>query len=165
MWVLKQEIEPQRRGERRVGAESFALTEVQLDEIIAFAREALPCECCGVIGGSANKAQAVYPMRNVAANPQTMYEAAPEDLFAAQKTMRGRGESLIAIYHSHPNSEKAAPSETDVRLAFYPQAIYLIVALDVEMKPDVRGFRLYEREGGWEEVELKVSRHEQAVKN
>ena len=61
--------------------------------------------------------------------PKHFYEAAPEDLFAAQRQMRDRGEELLAIYHSHPRSAEPVPSETDVRLAFYPQAVYFIIGL------------------------------------
>ncbi len=57
------------------------------------------------------------------------YEAAPEELFAAQRVMRERGEELLGIYHSHPRSPKPVPSETDVRLAYYPSAIYFIIGL------------------------------------
>jgi proteasome lid subunit RPN8/RPN11 len=94
-------------------------------------------------------------MRNVAADAIVAYEAAPEDLFAAQRQMRGRGEQLLAIYHSHPRATEPQPSETDVRLAFYPQAIYFIVGLGSE-QPLMRAFRISESEGAWEEVEYAI---------
>ena len=89
----------------------------QLEEILASATRAAPNECCGLIGGDGERATSLYPMRNVAANAQVAYEAAPEDLFAAQRQMRERGEELLAIYHSHPRATEPQPSETDVRLA------------------------------------------------
>ena len=95
-------------------------------------------------------------MRNVAANPQVAYEAAPEDLFAAQRQMREQGKQLLAIYHSHPRATEPQPSETDVRLAYYPQAIYLIIALAGE-RPVMRAFRISEAEGSWEEVEYAIA--------
>ena len=39
-----------------------------------------------------------------------------------------QGWELWAIYHSHTHSE-AYPSETDIRLAFYPDARYLLLSL------------------------------------
>src|ERR1041385_1378530 len=100
------------------------------DEIIAHARAAAPHECCGLIGGTTDgQAQSIYRTRNMAADSLVAYEAAPEDLFAAQRTMRQRGEELLAIYHSHPRSSDPQPSVTDVRLAYYPSAVYLIVGL------------------------------------
>src|SRR4030095_4813888 len=89
------------------------------DQIFAYAREANPHECCGLIGGESGRAKSIYPLRNVAKNSEVSYEAAPQELFTAQRQMRERGEQLLAIYHSHPKSEEPFPSETDVRLAYY----------------------------------------------
>jgi proteasome lid subunit RPN8/RPN11 len=83
------------------------------------------------------------------------YEAAPEDLFAAQRSMRERGEQLLAIYHSHPRAKDPEPSATDVRLAYYPSAVYLIVGLGAA-EPCVRAFRISECEGQWEPVEFEA---------
>lgn len=127
-----------------------------MDEMVRHAREAVPHECCGVVGGVGNKASTIYMTRNVAAHPATTYEAAPEDLFAAQRTMRARGENLIAIYHSHPQAAEAVPSVTDIKLAFYPRAVYIIIAVKDKMGVDVRGFRLYADAGSWESVSLQV---------
>jgi proteasome lid subunit RPN8/RPN11 len=127
------------------------------DRILSAAREADPAECCGLVGGSADgQARSLYPLRNVAADKFVSYEAAPEELFAAQRQMRELGEELIAIYHSHPRSAEPAPSETDVRLAYYPNAVYLIVGL-AGPKPVVRAFRISEQEGHWEEVEYVIA--------
>jgi proteasome lid subunit RPN8/RPN11 len=128
----------------------------QVAKIYAHAREQGPQECCGLIGGDVTgKATTVYRTRNVAATPLVTYEAAPEDLFAAQRKMRARGEELIAIYHSHPRSKDPQPSETDVRLAYYPSAVYLIVGLGSE-EPRMRAFRISERAGSWEAAEFEI---------
>ena len=132
------------------------LTQTHLDEVIAHALEAKPYECCGLVGGTADgRSQTVYRTRNIAANPAITYEAAPEDLFAAQRAMRERGEELLAIYHSHPRANEPQPSATDVRLAYYPSAVYLIVGLGAA-EPCVRAFRISEREGFWERIEYEV---------
>jgi proteasome lid subunit RPN8/RPN11 len=127
------------------------------DQIVTNAREAEPAECCGLIGGTeGGEAKSIYALRNVAPNAHVAYEAAPEDLFAAQRQMRERDEELLAIYHSHPRAAEPAPSETDVRLAYYPQAVYFIVGL-AGPQPVMRAFRLSEREGRWEEVEYAIA--------
>ena len=116
---------------------------------------AAPHECCGLVGGTKNGiARAIYRTRNIAANPLVTYEAAPEDLFAAQRQMRERGEELIAIYHSHPRAADPQPSATDVRLAYYPSAVYLIVGLG-NAEPCVRAFRINERDG-WSAIEYQI---------
>ena len=124
--------------------------------MIAHAREARPVECCGLVGGREATALSVYRLRNVSERPETSYEAAPEDLFAAQREMRERGESLLSIYHSHPRSKDPAPSEKDVRLAFYPTAVYFIVGFNEEDEGILRAFRIDETEGRWEQVEFRV---------
>ena len=134
----------------------ITLSTAQLERILAHATEAKPNECCGLIGGKGSQARNTYPMQNVAQNPQLAYEAAPEDLFAAQREMRARDEQLLGIYHSHPRSAEPIPSQTDVRLAYYPQAVYFIVGFD-NGQPVLRAFRISEREEGWQEVEYAIA--------
>lgn len=134
---------------------NIQLTQNQFNAIISHAHAAAPRECCGLIGGSNGRAQTVYPAKNVAADPLVTYEAAAEDLFAAQRAMRERGEQMLAIYHSHPRAKVPEPSTTDVRLAYYPSAVYLIVGLG-DADPCVRAFRITESESRWEPAEFRV---------
>jgi proteasome lid subunit RPN8/RPN11 len=127
-----------------------------VEEIIGHAHQADPAECCGLIGGTGEQlATTIYRLRNIAANASVSYEAAPEELFAAQREMRQRDEQLIAIYHSHPRATEPEPSDTDVRLAFYPSATYLIIGL-AGAKPVMRAFAISERELCWEPVEYAI---------
>ena len=98
----------------------------------------------------------VYPLRNVARDSSARYEAAPEELFAAQREMRAQSEELLAIYHSHPRAVDPVPSATDIQLAFYPSAIYLIIGLGAET-PVLRAFRLFERENAWERASFEIT--------
>ena len=125
--------------------------------MFAHARECAPAECCGLLGGRGEKAETVYPLRNVARSPSVAYEAAPEELFDAQRRMRARGESLVGIYHSHPRSADPAPSRADVRLAFYPDAVYFIIGFDERGACVLRAFRISEGEGRWERAQVEVS--------
>jgi proteasome lid subunit RPN8/RPN11 len=124
--------------------------------MIAHARELAPEECCGLIGGISTEAASLYRLRNVTRHPESAYEAAPEDLFAAQREMRERGEALLAIYHSHPRSSDPSPSETDVRLAYYPSAKYLIIGLG-GVEAVIKAFSISEREQRWEQVEYEIA--------
>lgn len=109
-----------------------------------------------MIGGTDEAALTIYPLRNVASDSAVAYEAAPEELFAAQRMMRERGESLVAIYHSHPRSADPAPSQRDVRLAFYPDAVYFIVGFTEEDEALLRAFRIFEGERRWERAEFVI---------
>jgi len=133
----------------------ISIQQSHFDGILNHARRDAPRECCGLIGGRDARTQTAYPLRNVATEPLVTYEAAPEDLFAAQRAMRERGEQLLAIYHSHPRSAEPTPSATDVRLAYYPAAVYFIVGLGTE-EPCLRAFRISEREGQWEPAEYQI---------
>jgi proteasome lid subunit RPN8/RPN11 len=133
----------------------IVLTHIQVEEIFSHAIKEAPHECCGLIGGAGGRAQSVYPTRNAAADPLITYEASPEDLFAAQRSMRERGEQLLAIYHSHPRSADPQPSATDVRLAYYPAAVYFIVGLGGD-EPIIGAFRISESKGSFEPVEYEV---------
>ena len=127
-----------------------------VEQIISYARETAPQECCGLIGGSVDgRAQTIYPARNVATDPLVTYEAAAEDLFAAQRAMRARDEQLLAIYHSHPRASDPEPSPTDVRLAYYPAAVYLIAGLG-NNEGSLRAFHIDERAGSWKPIDYEI---------
>lgn len=130
----------------------LTLTRQQVTQLFAHAQAVALAECCGLLGGVDDKVSSVYPLRNIAPDAQRAYEAAPAELFAAQRDMRERGETLLGIYHSHPRQAKPQPSLTDVRLAFYPSATYFIIGLSGET-PVLRGFLLDAAAQTWQSVE------------
>lgn len=135
----------------------LTLNYLQLETIFAHAKEAAPAECCGLISCTeGQEAKTIYRLQNVASNSNVSYEAAPEDLFAAQRLMRERGEELLGIYHSHPRAAEPVPSETDVRLAYYPQAVYFIIGL-AGPQPVMHAFSISERDERWERVEYEIA--------
>jgi [CysO sulfur-carrier protein]-S-L-cysteine hydrolase len=113
-----------------------------VDEIVAHAREDLPNECCGMVGGSDGEARAVYRARNEFATPYS-FRIASDDQYRIQEVeMRNRGEELLAIYHSHTKTA-AYPSQTDLNEAEkWPEPMYLIVSLQDRVAPVVNGFWL-----------------------
>ena len=121
------------------------------DELLAHAREDAPNECCGLIGGSDGVAKTVYRARNAEASP-LRYNLDPQDQFRIMTAMDEKGEELAAIYHSHTASP-AYPSQTDINLAAYPDALYLIVSL-AKGEKDLRGYRI--EDGVVTEVDLAV---------
>ena len=123
-----------------------------VDEIVAHAREDLPNECCGMVGGVDGEARTVYRTRNAFESP-LRFDVHPSDLFrVTEREIPEAGEELLAIYHSHPNSE-AYPSQTDINLAEgWPDPLWVICSLADPQAPVVRGFAL--RDGGVEEVDL-----------
>lgn len=139
-----------------VSAEVITIFRAHVDEMFAHALRVLPEECCGLVGWTGNSSTCVYPLRNTASNARVRYEASPSELFSAQKQMRSRGEELLAIYHSHPHDAEPVPSETDVRLAFYPHAIYFIIGFSTERNPVLRAFNINAEQERWTAIEFRI---------
>jgi len=129
------------------------ITQDLYDEILAQARAEAPNECCGMIASRDGEAVKVYPATNAAASPPYAYEIDSGDLFRIQIAIDDADLDLGAIYHSHPRSEPY-PSQTDINLAFYPDALYIIVGLKGQ-EPEVRAFTIA-RDGQVAEAELVV---------
>ena len=110
------------------------------DEIIDHARSGFPLEVCGILGGTDTTVSAIYRMTNTdASNEHFMME--PREQFRVVKELRAKGISMLAIYHSHPESP-ARPSEEDIRLALTPGVSYVIVSLQDPAQPIIRSFRI-----------------------
>jgi proteasome lid subunit RPN8/RPN11 len=117
------------------------IAQALIDEMVAHAREDLPNECCGLVGGLDGEAIEVIRVENAAASP-LRYEMDPTEQYDAYTAIEGKGHELLAIYHSHTKSA-AYPSQTDVNQAVaWPDQVYLIVSLEDGEAPDVKGYLL-----------------------
>jgi proteasome lid subunit RPN8/RPN11 len=110
------------------------------NEIVTHAREGAPEEVCGILSGKGNVATALYRARNVAPSRLIDYTVDDQTLLR-QFEFEERGEAMVAIYHSHPESP-AFPSATDARQAFYPDAVHIICSLMRPDRPFLRAYRL-----------------------
>jgi proteasome lid subunit RPN8/RPN11 len=122
-----------------------------LDEMIDHARSEAPIECCGMVASRDGGAVRVYRATNAAASP-LRYEIDGAEQYRIQMEIEDAGLDLGDIYHSHTRTEPY-PSQTDINLAFYPDAVYVIVGLGGD-QPDVRAYEI--REGRVHETELVV---------
>ncbi len=111
-------------------------------------------EVCGLIGGQGNFARSCYPVNNISEQPAIRFEMDPEQQIAAMKTMRDKDEQLLAIYHSHP-SAAAEPSQRDIQLASYPDAVYLLISLNTKGVLEMRGFHI--QQGQTREIQLTMT--------
>jgi proteasome lid subunit RPN8/RPN11 len=132
------------------------LPAVIVQAIIDHARTEAPNEACGLILGTAPAADGgdavrFEPTRNAAASPYR-YEIDSKDLLRLTLTADDADEVFWGIVHSHTHTP-ARPSPTDIGLAFYPDALYILVSLAAE-PPDVRAWRIVG--GGVSEVVLEV---------
>ena len=132
--------------------QAFELEQAYIDEMVAHARQEAPNECCGVLAGKDGRVLKLYRAVNAEASPYR-YNVDPKDLLRIYRDIDGRGWDVLAIYHSHTHTE-AYPSPTDVRLAAWPDAYYLIVSLADEASPVLRAFRIQDGQVSEEELEV-----------
>jgi proteasome lid subunit RPN8/RPN11 len=107
-----------------------------LQELIDWARAGYPNEACGLLVSAAapadgGAAERFVGLRNAAASP-SRYTIDPQEQLEAVLAIDDAGEALWGIFHSHLRTP-AEPSPTDVGLAFYPDALYLICSLAGEL--------------------------------
>ena len=119
-----------------------------LGDIVAHARRAAPDECCGLLVGTGARIESAHAARNLRRSP-TRYLVDPADHFAAIRSGRTAGLTVVGAYHSHPASA-ALPSPRDEREATDPDFLYVIVSLATAQ---TRGFRLVDER--MEEVPLR----------
>ena len=98
-------------------------------------------EVCGLIGSKNNIASSCYPIENTSPQSETRFQLDAKQQISAISTMRDKNEDFFAIYHSHPTAP-AIPSATDIKLATYPDAIYLIISLNTKGVMEIRGFTI-----------------------
>ncbi len=124
-----------------------------VNQILQQAQRAGDSEVCGLVSARDGQPTRCYPVANTATRPEHRFLMDPQQQIEALRQMRERGETLFAIYHSHPDAP-ALPSATDLREAAYPDALYIIVSLATEGTLEMRGFRL--QDGAIEHVDLIV---------
>jgi len=121
------------------------------DQMVAHAEADAPNECCGMIASRDGDAVKIFPAVNAAASA-LRYEIAGAEQYRIQMSIDDEGLDLGAIYHSHTRSTPY-PSQTDINLAFYPDALYLIVGLAGD-QPEVKAYEI--RDGKVADAELQV---------
>ena len=110
------------------------------DDLTEHARSGFPLEVCGILGGTGEDVSALFRMTNTDASNEH-FTMEPREQFAVVKELRAQGITMLAIYHSHPESP-ARPSEEDIRMALTPGVSYVIVSLQDAANPVIRSFRI-----------------------
>jgi proteasome lid subunit RPN8/RPN11 len=121
-------------------------------EIVEQALREFPNEACGLIAAEAGVPVKVYAMRNANASSDT-YRFEAQEQFEVFDELDDRGWDIWAIYHSHTHSD-AYPSETDIKLAFYPDSQYLLLSVADREQPVLRSFFIRDREVTEEELRI-----------
>jgi [CysO sulfur-carrier protein]-S-L-cysteine hydrolase len=120
-----------------------------LDEIVAQAYAEAPNECCGLVGTRDGRAVKLYKTRNEAASDK-FYVIHPIDLLHAYTDIEDSALDVGIIYHSHTRRDAKA-SQTDINLAQFPDAVYLIIGV---LNDDMGAWHI--RDGKVTEAPLEV---------
>jgi proteasome lid subunit RPN8/RPN11 len=134
---------------------SAALPARLRDQLVAWCRDGLPNEACGLLVGERPPEDGGMPtrfvgLRNAAASPYR-YLIDPDEQLRVMLEIDDAAEVIWGIVHSHVASP-AEPSITDIGLAAYPDAVYLICSFAGE-QPEVRAWTI--RDGAVGEVVLE----------
>ena len=130
--------------------DQISIPRVSREIMIKQALDELPNECCGLLLGRKGKVQRTLPMKNTDPSPDT-YFMDPIQQVDVFTEMEKRGEMLIGIYHSHPKGPPT-PSGADLKMAFHPDAAYIIISLENMNEPVVKAFTL--QKGDYKELKL-----------
>jgi len=130
----------------------FRLPRGYAEEIMKHAMEEAPNECCGILAGKDGEIVRLWRATNAEHSPYR-YRVDDRELFQIYREIDNNGWDLAAIYHSHVRSE-AYPSPTDISLAGWPDAIYLLFSLRELEHPALRGYRI--QNGQVTEAELEL---------
>lgn len=122
----------------------LTLDRATVDALVAHARADHPDEACGLVALRDGRPTRVIPMTNVERSP-TFYVMDGKELLDAFRSMRDNGEDdeEFVIYHSHTATE-AYPSRTDVSIAAYPDAHYVLVSTRHPEDVELRSYRIVE---------------------
>jgi proteasome lid subunit RPN8/RPN11 len=111
-----------------------------VDAMVEHARRDHPDEACGVLAGPAgsDRPERSIEMTNAERSPNFYRFDSMEDL-RLERELESRDEERVVIYHSHTATE-AYPSRTDVNIAGYPDAHYVLIST---RDPDIHELRCY----------------------
>lgn len=108
-------------------AMTLTISREQSARLIALAASSPRNEVCGLLLGQLGRVEQVRQARNVAPEPDRIFEIDPGALFKAIREERAGGMKLIGCFHSHPAGD-ARPSQTDFDQAAIDGRVWVIIA-------------------------------------
>lgn len=120
--------------------------------MIEHAKRESPLECCGILSGRDRTVERAFELQNAEKSP-TRYSMSPSEQLRVFEEMEKGSLEMIAVYHSHTHTIPF-PSETDVKLAFYPDISSVIISLKDEKDPVVKAFQISKEAIYLEEIKV-----------
>jgi proteasome lid subunit RPN8/RPN11 len=119
----------------------LAIVRSTYDALLEHLLAALPNEGCGLLAtvddGAVRRVTRFFPGENIDCSP-TRFTMDPRQVAAAMVEIDAFGWHLGGIVHSHPRTP-ARPSATDLREAYYPDALLVITSF-AATEPELRSW-------------------------
>jgi proteasome lid subunit RPN8/RPN11 len=141
-----------RRPIKSVVISRLILRSEQRGAILDYVRGLWPEEACGLLAGLGERVQQVYLIENIR-HSRSDYFMDPNQQVSAMLAIEAAGQELCAIFHSHPAGQPK-PSRTDIDRAYYPDAVYMILAPAEGADWAMRGFAI--TDGQVREVPIEI---------
>lgn len=132
----------------------LAIPRTIYEAVLAHGRAGFPQETCGILGGNAGLVSEFYPMTNTDQSREH-FMMEPKEQFAVARDLRAKGKTMLAVYHSHPDTP-ARPSAEDIRLARTPGVATVILSL-AGPDPVLKSFRIFDGASTPEPIEIRDS--------
>ncbi len=137
-----------------------------MDQIIQAAEDAYPNECCGLLAGHGDldgkvTITRVQLSKNVVEERKTdRFEVDPKVRFTLMRELEGGHERIVGHYHSHPDN-LAQPSEHDLKMAFEPDLLWLIVGLADGVATETKAHRVDADASAFHEISISITKDEE----
>ena len=137
----------------------FLAPDTIISAMMQAAEAAYPQECCGLLIGRQGDdgdfiASQTAPSPNVAkGDHKDSFEVDPQVRFDVMRNLGDGPEKIIGHYHSHPG-HAGKPSARDLEMAFEPEMVWLIVAVENGLAQRPRAHIVDPPGAGFEEIEL-----------
>jgi len=144
------------------------ITDAQLKQIYAHAKETYPHECCGFLAGHLDDGGQVRQVRRATNQNQDRtdrFVISPDEFAKAQFEADDAELEIIGIYHSHPDWPPI-PSQTDMASA-WEEVFYLIASVHEGMPLNTNVWRISDdapRRFEWVALEIVDETEEQGSK-
>ena len=142
------------------------ISQTLLKLITGAAEFAYPTECCGLLAGrDGNGGEVVItrvvPSRNVSKTEACdSFEVDPEVRFTLMRdlgTFDGHtAERIVGHYHSHPD-HLAKPSERDIAMAYEPDLVWLITAVEAGRATATSAYLIARESGRFQQIKLRIT--------
>ncbi len=138
------------------------LPRARLKQITDAAEAAYPDECCGLLVGR-TEASGDLLISRVEASPNVAegdtrdsFLVDPKIQFDLMRELGDGPECIVGHYHSHPD-HAAAPSERDRQSVFYPEHVWVIVAVEGGRAGEMTAHLFDADRGRFREIPLRVT--------